>query len=142
MRTGGSSNPRDAVGYANVLVLLKVLSVVIVGIGVLKVVLGAHADRLLDPGIPESAANHPSIDSQVRFYGGAFSVYGVLLWMCSTDMTRYTDVFVVLMVVFFLAGCARIPSLILRGRPSLVIMGLFALEIVVPPILLWWHLAL
>ena len=70
------------------LTLLKVLGVVIVGIGAMKVTLGAKADALLDPSIPAAAVQHPSVDSQVRFYGGAFGIYGALLWICSNDMSR------------------------------------------------------
>ncbi len=121
------------------LMVLKVLSVIIVSIGLLKVVLGTNGDRLLDPRIPKSTAEIPSIDSQVRFYGGAFTVFGVLLWICSNDMTRYSTIFTTLLVVFFFAGCARIPSMVLRGRPSVVILGLFAIEVIVPPLLLWWN---
>jgi hypothetical protein len=125
-----------------VLTLLKVFGVTIVAIGVLKVSLGAKADRLLDPSIPLQTVEHPSVDSQIRFYGGAFSVYGVLLWMCANDMTNYASVFKVLMIVFLLAGLARIPAAVLHGKPSAVIMALWAIEVVVPPLLLWWQTTL
>jgi Domain of unknown function (DUF4345) len=121
------------------LVLLKVFAVSIVLIGAMKVTLGARADKLLDPSISQETVLHPSVDSQIRFYGGAFAIYGVLLWFCSNDMTRYADVFRAMMIVFFLAGAARIPSMMLRGRPSLVIIGLGVIELVVPPILLLWQ---
>jgi succinate-acetate transporter protein len=123
-------------------ILLKILSVTILAIGALKVTLGAKADRLLDPSISLETVLHPSVDSQIRFYGAAFSVYGVLLWMCSNDMTKYADVFKVLMIVFFLAGVARILSALMRGKPSIMIMGLAALEIFVPPVLLLWQRSL
>jgi hypothetical protein len=121
------------------LTLLKVFSVTIVLIALLKVVLGAKADQLLDPTISDATVSHPSVDSQIHFYGGAFAVYGILLWMCANDMTRYGDVFKVMMIVFFLAGAARIPSAIQRGRPSLIIVGFGVIELVVPPLLLWWQ---
>jgi Domain of unknown function (DUF4345) len=57
-------------------------------------------------------------------------------------MTKYADVFKVLMIVFFLAGLARIPAAILRGKPSAIIMALWAIEVLVPPILLWWQTTL
>ncbi len=119
--------------------LLKVLGVVILGIGSMKVVLGAKADALLDPTIPDATVRHPSVDSQVRFYGGAFALYGVLLWLCSNDMTRYEPVFRAMMIVFFLAGVARLPGAARYGRPSIAIVGLTVIELVVPPLLLWWQ---
>ena len=97
------------------LIVLKILSVTILAIGALKVTLGAKADRLLDPSISLETVLHPSVDSQIRFYGAAFSVYGVLLWMCSNDMKKYADFFKVLMIVFFLAGVARIPSALIEA---------------------------
>jgi Domain of unknown function (DUF4345) len=124
------------------LMLLKIFSVTIVFISVLKVVLGAKADQLLDPTISTAAISHPSVDSQVRFYGGAFAIYGVLLWICSNDMVRYADVFRALMICFFAAGAARIPSWIIRGRPSWPIVGLFTIELAAPPLLLWWQTTL
>jgi hypothetical protein len=124
------------------IVLLKIFSVVIVAIAGLKVVLGAKADQLLDPTISKETITHPSVDSQVRFYGCAFAVYGILLWMCSNDMTRYASVFKVLMLVFCAAGLSRVPALVRHGRPSLVLAGLGVIEVVVPPLLLWWQTTL
>lgn len=121
------------------LIVMKILSVTILAIGALKVTLGAKAYRLLDPSISLETVLHPSVDSQTRFYGAAFSVYGVLLWMCSNDMKKYADFFKVLMIVFFLAGVARIPSALMRGKPSIMITGLAALEIFLPPVLLLWQ---
>jgi type IV secretory pathway TrbD component len=123
------------------LVLLKVFGVAIVGIGLMKVVLGAKADRLLDPTISKQTFEHPSVDSQVRFYGGAFALYGVLLWMCSNDMARYDSVFRAMMIVFLLAGAARLPGMLVRGKPSIAIMGLTGIELIGPPLLLWWQAA-
>jgi hypothetical protein len=118
---------------------VKVVGAVIVLIGCLHVALGLGADKLLDPSVPTDAVSHPSLDSQNRFYGAAFAIFGVLLWMCSTDMTRYADVFRALMIVFFIGGLTRIVSFVVRGRPSLQIIGLAALELAAPPLLLWWQ---
>ena len=122
--------------------LLKVLAVVIVGISALKVSLGAKADALLDPSIPVDAVRHPSVDSQVRFYGGAFAIYGVLLWLCSNDMARYESVFRIMMIVFCAAGVARLPGMARLGKPSMAILGLTLIELTVPPLLLWWQTTL
>ncbi len=121
------------------LTLLKILAVIIVVIGLVHAAIGLAADQLLDPSVPDDAVAHPSLDSQNRFYGAAFAIYGVLLWLCTTDMARYEAVFRALMIVFFLGGVTRVVSAALRGMPSLPIRGLAALELGVPPLLLWWQ---
>jgi hypothetical protein len=66
---------------------------------------------LLDPTISKETITHPSVDSQVHFYGCAFAVYGFLLWLCANNMTRYASVKKVPMSMFCAAGLARIPAL-------------------------------
>lgn len=130
------------IGYFGVvLTLLKVAGTAIVLIGLLHVLLGLRADRLLDNTVPETAIKHPSLDSQNRFYGAAFAVFGVLLWLCASDMTRYGPVFRTLMIVFFLAGAARFISAAVMGLPSRIVRILWLLEVGTPPLLLWWQAA-
>jgi hypothetical protein len=124
------------------LTLLKIGGVVIMLIGALHAVFGLGADRMLDPSIPDAAVRHASLDSQNRFYGTAFALYGVLLWICSTDIDRYGPVFVALLIVFFVGGSMRIVSALLHGMPSVMIRVLTALELVLPPVLLWWKATL
>jgi len=124
------------------LLLLKALGITIVLIGLLHASLGVRADRLLDGTVPDDAVAHASMDSQNRFYGSTFSVFGVLLWLCSTDMDRYEDVFRAILIVFFIGGLARIVSVAARGWPSRLIIGLTAIELLVPPLLLWWQVNL
>ena len=123
------------------LVLLRIGGVVIVLIGALHAVFGLGADRMLDPTVPDAAVQHASLDSQNRFYGTAFALYGVLLWLCVTDIDRYDPVFVALLMVFFLGGVMRLLSARLRGWPSVMIRVLTGLELVIPPLLLWWRAA-
>ena len=121
------------------LVFLKLAGAVIVLIGLLHASLGVSADRMLDTTVPSVAVEHPSLDSQNRFYGATFAVFGVLLWMCSTDMARYSAVFRVLMIVFFAGGLTRIVSTLVKGLPSASIRALAVIELALPPILLWWQ---
>ena len=132
------SSPHVADYRATMFTLLKVGGVVIVLIGTSHAVLGLGADRMLDPSVPDAAVRHASLDSQNRFYGTAFAVFGVLLWICATDLDRYGPVFVALLIVFFLGGVARLVSVALRGVPSVMIRVLTGLELAIPPLLLWW----
>jgi hypothetical protein len=121
------------------LTFLKIGGAVIVLIGMLHAVLGPGADRMLDASVPDAAVGHASLDSQNRFYGTAFALYGVLLWLCSTDMTRYGPVFVALLIVFFVGGLMRLVSIARVGLPSMTIRILTGLELALPPLLLWWQ---
>ncbi len=124
------------------ILLLKVVGVAIVLIGCLHAALGVGAEKILDPSVPSDALTHASLDSQNRFYGATFAIFGVLLWLCSTDMNRYSTVFRAMMIVFFAGGLVRILSVAVRGWPSRQIIGLAAVELVVPPLLLIWQASL
>ena len=143
-RTSGRTCGRGgrSVSVLLVFVFLKLAGAGIVLIGLLHASLGVSADRMLDRTVPLAALDHASLDSQNRFYGATFAVFGVLLWLCSTDMTRYSAVFRVLMIVFFAGGLTRIVSTFVKGLPSASVRALAVIELVVPPIMLWWQASL
>lgn len=107
--------------------------------GLLHVFLGLGADVMLGADIPASVLNDASLDSQNRFYGISFTVYGVLLWIASTDLARYSTLLRVLILLFFLGGVMRLVSIALKGWPSNLVWALALSELVLPPVL-WWML--
>ena len=118
---------------------LKILAPIFVAVGLLHLVLGMQADVLLGASIPNAVLTDPVLDSQNRFYGVAFSVYGFLLWVCAGDLVTYRTILRLLLAVFFAAGCARLVSLGIYGPPSYLVLGLLASELTLPPLLAWWH---
>ncbi len=86
---------------------------------------------------PETVSE-PSLDSQNRFYGVAFALYGVTLYICAKDLSRYRPILVAALAVFFMAGCARLVSWGIRGAPAPLVIGLLATEIILPPVLYAW----
>lgn len=118
---------------------LQLLSPVFIAVGLLHLFLGARADVLLGASIPEVVLTDPVLDSQNRFYGIAFSVYGFLLWVCASDLLKYRTILQILLAVFFAAGCARIVSIAIYGLPSYLVLGLLASELLLPPVLARWH---
>jgi hypothetical protein len=79
-----------------------------------------------------------ALNSQNRFYGIAFSLYGVLLFLCATDLQRYATVLRCVLWVFFAAGLARLVSIATHGVPPPLVLALLVTELALPPILHLW----
>ena len=118
--------------------LLKLMAPLFCLVGALHLVFGVGADVMLGAALPAGAVADPVLDSQNRFYGVAFTLYGVLLYLCATDIDRYAPVLKALLWVFFAAGLARLVSIAVVGLPSLFVLLLTATELLLPPPLLWW----
>ena len=117
---------------------LRIGAVAFFVVACLHLFLGPQADVLLGAELPASAVIDPVLDSQNRFYGVAFSLYGVLLLLSASDLTRYAPVFYATMWVFFAGGLARLVSIYVAGLPSVFVMVLLVVELLLPPILHFW----
>ena len=118
--------------------VLKLLAPVFFIVGALHLVLGLGADVLLGAKVSAEAMTDPALDSQNRFYAVAFTLYGVLLFLCSTDIPKYAAVLRCVLWVFFAAGLARFVSIALHGSPPPMIWLLLVAEVLPPPLLAWW----
>ena len=118
---------------------LKIASPIFIIVGVLHLLFGARADVMLGASISDSSLIDPVLDSQNRFYGVTFTIYGFLLYLCSTNLKQYKNVLLILLWVFFAAGLARLVSISVVGVPSAPIMGLLVLELIIPPTLHYWY---
>jgi hypothetical protein len=118
--------------------VLKATGVAMILAGLSHVLLGPSADVLLGAKLPANVVIDPSFDSQNRFYGAIFILYGVLIWLALGDLARYRTVLRLVLLWFFIGGLVRLLSLVLRGWPSELIVLLTLLELVVPPLLWWW----
>jgi Domain of unknown function (DUF4345) len=117
---------------------LKVIAPVFIVVSAVHLVLGVGADVLLGAKLPVAALTDAALDSQNRFYGVAFSLYGILLYVCATDLPKYATVLRCLLWVFFAAGLARFVSIAIHGVPPVLILALLATEIALPPMLHIW----
>jgi hypothetical protein len=122
----------------SLVLVLKLLAPVFFIVGALHLVLGLGADALLGAKVSAEAMTDPALDSQNRFYAVAFTLYGVLLLLCSTDIPKYATVLRCVLWVFFAAGLARFVSIALYGSPPPMIWLLLVGEVVPPPLLAWW----
>lgn len=118
--------------------LLKLLCPALVVVGVIHLTFGAGGEVLLGAAVDPQFLNDPVIDSQNRFYGVAFTVYGFLFYLCATDLPKYETVLKILLAVFFAAGLARIVSIGVVGLPSVMVLFLLFVELVMPPVLYVW----
>ncbi len=107
-------------------------------VGALHLTLGLNADALLGAKVPVEALTDPALDSQNRFYGVAFTLYGALLYLSATDLPKYATVLRCVLWVFFAAGVARFVSIAVYGVPPMPVVLLLGAEVVAPPILLVW----
>ncbi len=119
-------------------VTLRIFGVIILGVALTHATLGPSAEVLLGSHISAGSIADPTIDSQNRFYGVAFGLYGILMWLCGSDIERYKPVLLLLLLMFFLAGLVRLISIALVGMPPVSVIGLMVLEIVMPPVMVLW----
>jgi uncharacterized protein DUF4345 len=117
---------------------LKVLGVCIFAVSLIHVLFGASSEVILGSGISDTSMLDPSLDSQNRFYGAAFALYGGVFWLCSTNLALYTDLLKLALTVFFLAGASRVLSIVFIGWPSPEILMLTAVELLGPLIMYLW----
>ncbi len=92
--------------------------------------------------IPGSIPVNATMDSEDRFYATLFLGFGAALVWCSRDLTARGGLFQALLLVFFLGGIARAISAAQVGLPNMMFQILWALELLMPPVLwLWWRRA-
>jgi len=94
----------------NLALVLRLLALVVFLVGAFHLALGMRADVLMGARVPVEAVADPTLDSQSRFLGVAFTVYGVLLLLCASDVRRYEVALRWALCVFFAAGLASSPS--------------------------------
>jgi len=124
----------------NLSLTLKLIAPVFLIVSALHLFMGLGADVLLGAQLPVAVVSDPVLDSQNRFYGVAFGLYGVLLYLCATDLSKYELVLRCTLAVFFFAGVARVVSIALYGLPSLLVLALLLVELL-GPVALWLWLA-
>lgn len=118
--------------------VLQLIAPAFFAVGAMHLALGVRADVMLGAELPPAALQDAVLDSQNRFYGVVFTIYGVLLWLSASDLARYERVLRCLLWVFFAGGIARLVSIASHGLPGAPVMTLMLLELVLPPALLVW----
>lgn len=94
---------------------------------------------LLGAELSSETLAEASLNSQNRFLGTSYMIYGVLLWVCTRDMDRHALIFRILLIMTFAAGMTRILSVALDGWPSPTIIALAVGELLLPPFVFAWQ---
>ncbi len=114
---------------------LRVIAPGFVLAGLSHAFLGLGADAMLGAQISPGMFADATLDSQNRFYGASFTIYGILIWIAAGDLTRYRTLLHILILWFFLGGLMRLVSIALKGWPSDMVWALALSELILPPIL-------
>jgi hypothetical protein len=117
---------------------LRVLAPIFFLVAALHLILGAGAEVLLGATLSPDTLSDPVLDSQNRFYGVVFAIYGVILYLAASNVPKYSPLLRWTFGVFFAGGLARFVSIAIVGIPSLPVLGLMASELLLPPVLFIW----
>jgi hypothetical protein len=122
---------------SRLVIVLKLIAAICLMPALIHGFWGAAADSIVGVRVSSSAID-ASYDSQNRFYGVAFGLYAVLLWVAAADIRKYAGILRIIFTMMFLAGCSRFLSLKAFGWPSDEVLFLWSTEILLPPILWLW----
>lgn len=117
---------------------IRAMGAAIVLIALGHVILGPYSEVLLGSNISQASMFDPTVDSQNRFYGAAFSLFGVLLILCSRQVLQDKKILYCVFWVFFAGGIARLVSISAVGSPPLLVNTLTGIELVAPLALIVW----
>ena len=104
----------------------------------IHVLFGVGAEPWLGAAVSDASLNDANLDSQNRFYGAAFALFAVVFWYASSDPAQHKRLLQAAFALFFVAGLARILSIIVVGWPSIEVLALTAIELIGPPVMYWW----
>jgi len=113
-------------------IVLTILGAVALTLGALSLVMGAA----VVPGGDEVSA---SVDSELRFYAAWYTAAGVVLLRIARRAESEGRTLRFIAATFFIAGCARLLSLIVVGKPHVLFMALMVAEILIPVVILPWQ---
>ena len=108
------------------------MGIVMLVAGSLSVVLGASSVL----GVRDVTAE---VDSEMRFYAVWYVVAGALLLRASRRVESETWTIRLVAAAFFVAGCSRILSWVVVGRPHLSQLILMVIELILPLVVIPWQ---
>lgn len=114
------------------MIVLAVLGAVAVGSGLYAIILGPAF-------IPGGSPTSPTVDSEYRFVNVFWLAAGAAVWWSLFRLRERKTVTRTMLVLAFVGGLARLVSVFAVGWPSPVFIGSMVLELVIVPLVIWWH---
>ena len=111
---------------------LVLFGLVCVGIALTHIAFGPAA-------IPGSVPVNATMDSEDRFYASLFLGFGMAHVWAAQDLAARRGVLLALQATFFVGGVARLISWIATGPPIALFQFLGGLELLIPPLVWFWH---
>lgn len=113
---------------------LKASSVFALATGCMDIVAGVDSLKTIT-GVPLPIDSPAAIfaDSQIRFLGGIWAGYGVMLWWASNDLHSRRVPLRILGYTVVLSGIGRAISGAVHGFSSNLILTFAVIELLVPP---------
>jgi len=114
------------------IVVLAILGAVPVATSLLAIVGGPAA-------APGGGPTTASVDSEYRFVNTFWLAAGLILWWTLRRPEARALVTRVVLSIAALGGFARLISVLVVGWPHPVFVATIGLELVVVPLVIWWH---
>ena len=113
-------------------IILGVLGLVPIFIGLSGIYTG------LDSLVPGAEITSVA-DGQYRYLSAIYFGFGCILIWIQFRLEQEEQLFRILMAIVFIAGLGRVAAMVAQGMPGFSVILATAFELVVPPILIFWH---
>jgi hypothetical protein len=113
-------------------ILLRVMGAVMMIVGSASVLLGASS-------VVRAGDFTAAIDSEIRFFAVWYVVAGAVLLRATRNVVAEKLTIRLVAGAFFAAGCSRILSWIVVGRPHTSQVILMVIELVLPLVVIAWQ---
>jgi hypothetical protein len=117
------------------------LGAVMLLLGSVAVVAGAYAVITGVDGMPGGVSADDSVDSELRFFGTFYVVFGAAAVWLSARVTTQTRALRIWALTLFFAGVARAISWLDVGRPDDLFVALMVVELTIAPAVVVWQAA-
>ncbi|MFD5599867.1 DUF4345 domain-containing protein [Leucobacter sp. NPDC058333] len=112
--------------------VLAILGIVPVASGLSGIILGPA-------GAPGGEPTTASVDSEYRFTNVFWFAAGIALWWSLFQPVERRKVTRAMLLIAAIGGIARLLSVLVSGWPHPVFIAALVLELLVVPLVIWWH---
>jgi hypothetical protein len=115
-------------------VFLTLLGGIALIAGTLSVLFGVYI-------VPDHGRVTASVDSEMRFYAVWYAAMGLVVLRVVPKVEAAQGTVRAVAAAYFIAGCARLISLFVVGKPHFTQVALMAVELVLPLVIVPWQSA-